>query len=112
MEALGRSREIALERALGASKGAIIREFFARSAIVSLFSVVIGIGLSFVLSGPLTDLILPIFSGISADEVAGVVNLRSILVGTVSAVVIGGVFGVFPVFSVLQVGISDAIREG
>lgn len=112
VEALGRSREIALERALGASKGAIIREFLTRSTIVSLMSVVIGIGLSFVLSEPLTDLILPIFSGISADEVAGVVNLRSVLIGTLSAVVIGGVFGVFPVFSVLQVGISDAIREG
>ena len=112
VEALGRSREIALERALGASKAAIVREFFVRSTIVSLISVAIGIALSIFLSGPLTDLIIPIFSGISADQVSGVVDLQSILMGTVSAILIGGIFGVFPVFSVLQVGIADAIREG
>jgi putative ABC transport system permease protein len=112
VEALGRSREIALERALGASKAVIIREFFARSTVVSLISVIIGVGLAFLLSGPLTDLILPIFSGIDAAQVGSVITFQSVLVGAVSAVVIGGVFGVFPVFSVLNVGIADAIREG
>lgn len=112
VEALGRSREIALERALGASRKAIIREFFARSTVVSLISVIIGIGLAFVLSGPLTNLILPIFSGVEASQVGGVITWDSVLIGSISAVVIGGVFGVFPVFSVLNIGIADAIREG
>jgi putative ABC transport system permease protein len=112
VEALGRTREIALERALGASRGVIIREFFARSTVVSLMSVAIGIALAFVLSGPLTDLILPIFSGVDASDVSGIISIQSVLIGSVSAVVIGGVFGVFPVFSVLNVGIADAIREG
>ncbi len=112
VEALGRSREIALERALGASKALILREFFARSTVVSLISVVIGVGLAFLLSGPLTNLILPIFSGIEASEVGGVITPQSVLTGAVSAVVIGGIFGVFPVFSVLNIGIADAIREG
>jgi len=79
---------------------------------VSLISVAIGIGLAFALSGPLTSLILPIFSGIEAAEVGSVINLQSILIGAASAVLIGGIFGVFPVFSVLNVGIADAIREG
>ena len=112
VEALGRSREIALERALGASKIVIIREFFARSTVVSLLSVGIGIALAFILSGPLTNLILPIFSGVEAAEVGRVITWQSVLIGSVSAVIIGGVFGVFPVFSVLNVGIADAIREG
>ena len=112
VEALGRSREIALERALGASRGVIIREFFARSTVVSLISVAIGIGLAFLLSGPLTNLILPIFSGVEASQVGGVITWESVLIGASSAIVIGGVFGVFPVFSVLNTGIADTIREG
>ena len=112
VEALGRSREIALERALGASRGKIIAEFFARSTAVSLISAAIGIGFAFVLSGPLTDLILPVFSGVEAAEVGSVVGIDSVFIGAVSALIIGGAFGVFPVFSVLNVGIADAIREG
>ena len=112
VEALGRSREIALERALGASRSTIIREFFARSAVVSLMSVAIGIGLAFALSGPLTDLILPIFSGVDASDISGIISIESVLIGGLSAILIGGVFGVFPVFSVLNVGIAEAIREG
>lgn len=112
VEALGRSREIALERALGASRATIIKEFFARSAVVSLMSVAIGVGLAFILSGPLTDLILPIFSGVDASDISGIITLQSVLIGGVSAILIGGVFGVFPVFSVLNVGIAEAIREG
>ncbi len=112
VEALGRSREIALERALGASRRMILSEFFIRSLTVSLISVAIGIGLAFVLSGPLTDLILPIFSGIDAATVGGVIGVQPVLIGAVSAIVIGGAFGVLPVFSVLNAGIADAIREG
>lgn len=112
VEALGRTREIALERALGASKGVIVREFFARSTVVSLISVVIGVGLAFLLSGPLTNLILPIFAGVEASEVGSVITIQSVLIGAASAVAIGGIFGVFPVFSVLNIGIADAIREG
>ena len=112
VETLGRSREIAIERALGASKGAILREFFARSSVVSGISVLIGIGLSFVLSGPLTELILPVFSGVEAVDLGSVLNLESVVIGSLSALLIGGVFGVLPAFSVLNAGIADTIREG
>lgn len=112
VEALGRTREIALERALGASRAVIIKEFFARSTVVSLISVAIGIALSFALSNPLTNLILPIFSGIDASEIGSVITLPSVLIGSATAVLIGGIFGVFPVFTVLNIGIADAIREG
>jgi putative ABC transport system permease protein len=112
VEALGRSREIAIERALGASKGTIIKEFITRSALVTGISVAIGIGLSFVLSGPITDLILPIFSGVSSADLTSVLSLQSVLIGSASALLIGGVFGVLPAFSVLNAGIADTIREG
>ena len=38
VDVLGRSREIAIERALGASKMAIFKQFFTRSTIVSLMT--------------------------------------------------------------------------
>ena len=109
LEVLGRSREIAVERALGASKFGIVKEFATRSVIVSSMSAAIGVALALVLSGPLTALILPIFTGAVA-EIGGVVSIGSVLLGTLSAVAIGGVFGTFPVFSVLQPGIADSIR--
>jgi putative ABC transport system permease protein len=112
VEALGRSREIAVERALGASKMSVLREFATRSVLVSAISAAIGIGLTFVLAGPLTDIILPIFSGISVAEVGSVISPQSVLIGAASALLIGGIFGVLPVFTVLQPGIADSIREG
>jgi putative ABC transport system permease protein len=112
VEALGRSREIAVERALGASKMSVLREFATRSVLVSAISAAIGIGLTFVLAGPLTDIVLPIFSGISVKEVGSVISPQSVLIGAASALLIGGIFGVLPVFAVLQPGIADSIREG
>lgn len=112
VDVLGKSREIAIERALGASKAAVFKEFFTRSTIVSIFSVIIGVGLSFVLSRPLTEIVLPVFSGISASDITGIVTLPALLIGATSAIIIGGIFGIFPVFSVLQSGIVDTIKEG
>jgi putative ABC transport system permease protein len=112
VEALGRTREIAIERALGASVREVLRDFFARSVLVSSISTIIGIGLAFVLSGPLTALILPIFSGVSVADLGSVINPQSILIGATSALVIGSLFGVLPVFTVARAGIADTIREG
>ena len=96
VEALGRTREIAIERALGASVREVLRGFFAQSVLVSSISTIIGIGLAFLLSGPLTSLILPIFSGVNVADLGGVVSLQSVVVGSVVA----------------RAGIADTIREG
>ncbi len=53
VEVLGRSREIALERAFGASRRIVVGEFFARSVILSLLSAGTGLALSIVFAGPL-----------------------------------------------------------
>ena len=111
LEVLGRSREIALERALGASKFGIIKEFATRSVIVSSISAAVGVALALLLSGPLTALILPIFAGVDLAEIGGVISVGSVLVGSIAAIAIGGVFGTFPVFSVLKPGIADSIRS-
>jgi len=112
VEVLGRSKEIALERALGASKSLITREFFARSIILAGASAVVGVILSVVFAGPLKQLVLPIFAGVSSADLGGsIITPVAVAVGVVSALVVGGVLGVFPVFSALKTNIAEGMRE-
>lgn len=112
VEVLGRSREIALERAIGASKGRIIIEFFMRSIILSIGSALTGIFISILFSGPLKYLLVPIFSGISITAHGNmIINPLAIIIGFLAAVVIGGIFGTFPIFSVLKTNIAEGLRE-
>ena len=112
VEVLGRTREIAVERAVGASRGVIAREFFARSLIMVSAAALIGVALSLVLSGPLTDLVVPIFRGTTQAELGGsVISLTAIAIGVGSAIGVGGLFGVLPVFSALRVPIAEGMRE-
>jgi len=111
VEVLNKSREIALERAFGASKLDIVKEFFVRSLIFSFFSVLLGIVLALVFADPLQIVLEPILQGIGISQVTGnVITPLAILVGTVSALIVGGIFGVLPVFSALKTSISDGIR--
>ena len=113
VEVLGRTREIAVERAVGASRGVIAREFLARSLIMVSAAAVIGVALSLLLSRPLTELVVPIFRGTTQAELGGsVINLAAIAIGVGSAIGVGGLFGVLPVFSALRVPIAEGMREG
>ena len=113
VEVLGRTREIAVERAVGASRGVIAREFFARSLIMVSAAALIGVALSLLLSGPLTELVVPIFRGTTQAELGGsVISLAAIGIGVGSAIGVGGLFGVLPVFSALRVPIAEGMREG
>lgn len=124
VEVLGRSREISLERAFGASRSKIVGEFFIRSLVFTLISAVVGILLSLVFAKPLHGVLSPIFSGISdggnlaginaaGSNAAGntVISPFAVLISLVSALAIGGVFGVFPVSSALKTPIAEGIRE-
>lgn len=112
VEVLGRTREVAVERAVGASRGMIAREFFARSLIMVGAAAVIGVALSLLLSGPLTELVVPIFRGTTQAELGGaVIDLAAIAIGVGAAVGAGGLFGVLPVFSALRVPIAEGMRE-
>ena len=113
VEVLGRTREIAVERAVGASRGVIAREFFTRSLIMVSAAALIGVALSLLLSGPLTELVVPIFRGTTQAELGGsVISLAAIAIGVGSAIGVGGLFGVLPVFSALRVPIAEGMREG
>ena len=73
---------------------------------------VIGVALSLLLSGPLTELVVPIFRGTTQAELGGtVISAAAIAIGVGSAVGVGGLFGVLPVFSALRIPIAEGMRE-
>ena len=112
VEVLGRSREIALERALGATRGDIIKEFFLRAIIISSISGVAGLGLSLIFAQPLTAVLAPIFEGIGVPiDGVGAVTPFAVTVGLGSALLVGGILGTMPIFSTLRPPISESIRE-
>ncbi len=112
VEALGRSCEIAVARAVGASKVAVARAFWVRSLITVSASALVGCGLSLLLAAPLTEQIVPIFRGLTAADVAGnVITLRAAALGVGAALVIGGLFGVLPLLPALRPPIAEALVE-
>ncbi len=113
VEVLGKNKDIAMERALGASKGSIVSEFFFRSVFMSILSVAVGIALSLVFADPISRLLWPIISGVdTGTSVQTVLTFRSAAIGASAALIIGGVFGSIPVFSSFKAPIADSIREG
>ena len=112
VEVLGRSRQIALERAFGASRRIVMGEFFARSVILSLVSAAFGLILSLVFAGPLQQVLQPVLAGVGLSGHNGaLITPLSVLIAFAAAVLIGGTFGIFPVFSALQTPIAEGIRE-
>ena len=112
VEVLGRTRDISLERALGAAKIIIIKEYFIRSVIMTTASVLLGIILSIVFAGPLREIILPIFGMLGDVTFTGsIITPLAICISGAAALFIGGIFGTMPVFSTLQTGISEGLRE-
>ncbi len=112
VEILGKTRDIALERAMGAAKSNILREYFTRSVVITFISVAFGIILSLVFAQPLKEIILPVFASVGDIASGGtIITPLAILIGSATALVIGGVFGVLPLFATLQTGISDGLRE-
>jgi len=112
VEVLGRSRQIALERAFGASRRKVVGEFFARSVILSLLSAAVGLVLSLVFAGPLQQVLRPVLAGVGlGGQNGGLITPLSVLIAFAAAVLIGGTLGIFPVFSALQTPIAEGIRE-
>lgn len=112
VEVLGKNKDIAMERALGASKRSIVSEFFIRSVFMSIISVGVGIILSLIFADPISRLLWPVISRFDAAEsIETVLTVRSISIGAAAALLIGGIFGSIPVFSSFKAPISESIRE-
>jgi len=112
VEALGRRREIAIERALGASKFQIVKEFWQWSIMLSLIGAIIGIVISVILSSTVLGTMSPLLTELSDSLMLNTsVKPLSILYGVLLAMVCGGFLGVIPAFTGIKGDISDTLRE-
>ncbi len=112
VEVLGRSRQIAIERALGASGRIVMGEYFTRSLVLAGLAALVGAALALALGEPLRQLVLPIFNSVSAADLgSAVITPTAVGIGIGSALLVGGVFGVFPVIPALRANIAEGMRE-
>ena len=112
VEILGKRRAISLERAIGASIPAIVQKFFLQSIILSGIGAVIGIGLSYFIAAPLTDMIAAVFNGLEASELQGqIIQPMAIIYGVSAALMFGGVFGIMPLMSLAKRPIAEGLRD-
>lgn len=112
VEIIGKNRDIALERALGASKPMIVQKFFMQAVLLSSISCVIGIVLAYVLASPMASVVLGVFDGIDLSDLSGsLIHPAAIAVGLGSAMIFGGMFGVLPLSTLLKHPIAEGLRD-
>jgi putative ABC transport system permease protein len=112
VEVLGKGREIAIERALGASGRSIAGAYFARSVTLAAASAAVGVIFSLALGSPLRQLVLPIFNGVSAAELStSVITPAAMAIGVAAALLVGGVFGMFPVIPALKANVVEGMMR-
>ncbi|MBI9107840.1 MAG: ABC transporter permease [Spirochaetales bacterium] len=112
VESLSRRREIAIERALGASQNLILREFWSWSLTLSLAGAVIGVILSLILAKPVMNNISPLLGEISGQfQAESGIAASALLTSVAMALGFGGVLGLLPALSAVKGNIAETIRE-
>ncbi|MDA3852263.1 MAG: ABC transporter permease, partial [Spirochaetaceae bacterium] len=112
VEALNRRKDIALERALGASQKEVVMEFWTWSLMLSLTGAVIGVILALILSRPVLNTLSPLVGEVSLQfsEAAGI-RFLSVVKSVLLAVLFGGVLGLLPSLSAVKGNIAETLRE-
>lgn len=112
VESLSRRKEIALERALGASRISVLTEFFTWSIMLSLAGLVIGTIIAYFASPAVLSTITPLVGELSEDFNADA-SLRASAVAACASMVIliGGGLGILPAVPVVRENISETLRE-
>ena len=111
VEALSRRRDIALERALGASQLQVVKEFWSWSFLLSCLGAILGVVFSLILAKPVLNTIVPLVGEFSGDTALHLSPL-AVLGGVSLALVCGGILGLLPAFSAVKGHIADVLREG
>ncbi len=113
VESLDRRREIALERAIGASQHMVVKEFWTWSLALTSIGALLGVLLAFFSSGPVLGTLQPLLGEIAAEfSTSAGIQLPAVLLGLLLAIGCGGLLGLLPAFSAVKGSISDTLREG
>jgi len=105
--ALARRREIAVRAALGASRGALVRQLLAESTLLALAGGALGIGLSWLAMRAL----LAWGAGQLPQGIPIVVDGGVLLFTLLVSLVTGMLFGIFPALQLSQAEPSTSLRE-
>ncbi len=100
-----RTREIGLRKAVGARKSDIRLQFLVEATMLSLMGGVLGIALGYGLSAVGT-----VFLRGFAENARAVVQVDSIVLATLTSIVVGVFFGLYPAVRASQLNPIDALR--
>jgi predicted permease len=115
--ALDRGREVAVRRALGATRGALVRQVLVESALLGVGGAAVGLGLALVLLRALVSIDLPLPYGMELDSNFGIDStmlfdwrVLAFTVGT--GVFMGVVLGLVPALQGTRNDLGSALKTG
>lgn len=112
VEALSRKRQICLERAIGASKFRIIKEFWSWSMAMSFLGVIIGSVIAYFAFPSILQTIAPLFGDLSSElDLSVSFSLIAMMKSTLLILLFGGFFGVVPVLPIVRENIAEGLKE-
>ena len=97
-----RTREIGIRMAIGARKEDILFQFLIEAIMICMIGAVLGVGLSFV--------IVAVFNALSTDFLM-IISSGSVILGLVSSVAIGIIFGFFPAKNAANLNPINALSK-
>jgi predicted permease len=115
--ALDRGKEVAVRRALGATRGTLVSQLLVESAMLGLGGAAVGLTLAFVLLRALVSLDLPLPYGLRLDLNFGIdstmlFDWRVLVFTTVTGVLTGVVLGLVPAVQGTRSDLGSALKTG
>jgi putative ABC transport system permease protein len=101
-----RTREIGLRKAIGATRGQVLAQFFIEALLLSSIGCAIGLILGLAIGAAVNEFALVQISGV----VAPLPWVRSVAIATGFATVVTLIFGTYPAYRAAQLDPIDALR--
>jgi predicted permease len=115
--ALDRKREVAVRRALGATRGALVRQFLVENALLGLAGAAVGLVLALGLLRVLLTIDLPLPFGMRLDlhfglDAKALFDWRVLAFTAAAGVVAGGLLGLIPAVHGTRADLGSALKAG